>query len=346
MTATTNAEAAPRASEVSRGRELKSLLAGYRGAHTARSLFQLVSTLALFAAGWLAMWWSLDYGYGWTLLLALPTAGMAVRLFILQHDCGHGSFFRSVRANRLVGTLLGVLTFTPYECWRRQHALHHATNGQLDHRGIGDIRTMTVAEYQNASRWGRWKYRLYRHPLVLFGVGPCLHFTVLQRFTWSLPRNWHSERRSVHLTNLGLLLLFAAMAWLVGPWTLLVIHLPVVVLSAACGVWLFYIQHQFDPTYWERDERWDPHSAAMEGSSYLQLPRPLAWLTANIGLHHIHHLDSRIANYALPRCYQAHPQLQTAHRLTLRTSLACMNLKLWDEGSQRLVRFRDVRRSA
>lgn len=325
---------------------MKALLARYRAPRVAKSLFQLVSTLGLFAAAWLVMWWSLQYGYWLTLLLALPTSGLAVRLFILQHDCGHGSFFRSVATNRVVGNLLGVLTLTPYQCWRRQHAMHHATNGQLDHRGMGDILTMTVAEYQSASRLERWMYRLYRHPLVLFGVGPFLHFVVLQRFTSRLPSNWRSERRSVHLTNLALLVLASGMAWLVGPWTLIAVHLPVVLLSASCGVWLFYIQHQFDPTYWERDQDWDHHTAAIEGSSYLELPWPLAWMTANIGLHHIHHLDSRIANYALPVCYQAHAELQTVQRLTLRSSLACMNLKLWDERSQRLVGFADAKRLA
>ncbi|MBX3414712.1 MAG: fatty acid desaturase [Pirellulales bacterium] len=323
-------------------RELKSILARYRGGSTFRSLSQLLSTLLLFTLGWLAMWWSFEFSYAWTLLLAIPTAGFAVRLFILQHDCGHGSFFHSMTANRLVGNMLGVLTLTPYECWRRQHAAHHATSGQLDHRGIGDIRTMTVTEYQLASRWQRFVYRLYRHPVVLFGVGPFLHFAILQRFTGSLPRHWRKERWSVHQTNLAILALVLLMAWLVGPWTLAALHLPIVLLAGSCGVWLFYIQHQFDPTYWEHDDQWEHATAAIAGSSHLALPAPLAWLTANIGLHHIHHLDSRIANYSLAACYRAHAQLQTAQRLTLRSSLACTRLKLWDERSGRLVGFADV----
>jgi omega-6 fatty acid desaturase (delta-12 desaturase) len=334
--------AAPSGSDDLSPRELKSLLAQYRGGGTLRSLSQLVATLSLFALGWLAMWWSFSFSYAWTLLLAIPTAGFAVRLFILQHDCGHGSFFRSTTANRLVGNLLGVLTLTPYECWRRQHAAHHATSGKLDHRGIGDIRTMTVKEYQLASYWQRLAYRLYRHPLVLFGVGPFLHFAILQRFTANLPHHWHNERRSVHQTNVAILALVLLMAWLVGPWTLAAVHFPVVILAGSCGVWLFYIQHQFDPTYWEHDDQWAHTAAAIAGSSHLVLPAPLAWVTANIGLHHIHHLDSRIANYSLPACYQSHHQLQTAQRLTLRSSIACTRLKLWDEQTRRLVSFADA----
>lgn len=322
------------------------MLAKYRRSRVAVSAFQLGSTLLLFLASWLAMWWSLGYTYWLTLLLAFPTAGFAVRLFILQHDCGHGSFFPSRTANRLVGTILGVMTLTPYLSWRREHAMHHATNGQLDHRGIGDIHTLTVAEYLALSRFRRCLYRLYRHPLVLFGIGPIFHFVVMQRLTRGLPPSWKKERRSVHLTNLALVAMFAGLGWLVGPWALAMIHLPVIALSASAGVWLFYVQHQFNPTYWERDGAWDYHTAAVAGSSYLDLPWPLRWVTANIGFHHIHHLDSRIPNYALPRCYQAHPQLRTAQRLTLRSSLACMRLNLWDEPSQRLVRFSEAKPSA
>lgn len=324
--------------------DTRTLLAPYRGGRAVRSAWQLASTFTLFFACWLAMWWSVSVSYWLTLALALPAAGLAVRLFILQHDCGHGSLFPSRTANRLIGNCLGVLTLTPYECWRRQHALHHATNGQLDHRGIGDIHTLTVAEYRQSSRWQRFCYRLYRHPLVLFGVGPFLHFVVLQRLASRLPRHWRNEKRSVHLTNAALAVVIVAVCWFVGPWTFTRVHLPVVFLSASWGVWLFYVQHQFEPTYWQRDERWDHGAAAVQGSSHLVLPWPLSWFTANIGLHHLHHLDSRLANYSLATCYRAHPQLQTARRLTLRSSLACIRLKLWDEESQRLVSFREARR--
>lgn len=322
-----------------RHREIKAKLEDYRRPRWGAGLFQLSTTLALFAASWLAMWASLSGPYAITLLLALPTAGLLVRLFILQHDCGHGSLFASPRANRVAGVLLSTLTMTPFDCWKRQHALHHATNGQLDHRGMGDVLTLTVAEYRRLTRWGQWKYRAYRHPLFLFGLAPFLYFVVQQRFTWSLPRTWWRERRSIHATNLRLVVLVAALAYWIGPWNMMLIHLPVTLLAGACGVFLFYLQHQFNPTYWRHDADWEYSSAALDGSSYLELPGWLRWMTANIGYHHIHHLDSRIPNYALPECHRANPELQGVATLTLATCWRCARLKLWDEGAERLVTF-------
>ncbi len=326
------------------GHEVREALRGFRGPDNLTSAVQLVLTLILFAGMWMLMRYSLS-GSSWvTALLALPTAGLAVRLFIFQHDCGHGSFFSSARANKIVGTFLGALTLTPYQCWRRQHATHHASNSQLDHRGVGDIDTLTVDEYNAASPWRRFKYRLFRNPFVLFGIGPIFHFAILQRFTYSLPKSWVNERRSVHLTNALILGIFGLVAWLVGPASLLKIHLPVMALSASIGVFLFYVQHQFDPAHWRRDEDWDYYTAAIEGSSFLDLPWPLRWFTANIGYHHIHHLDSRIPYYSLPRCANAHPDLKLAKRETLWSSLRCVNLKLWDEQAERLVSFGEARR--
>jgi omega-6 fatty acid desaturase (delta-12 desaturase) len=326
--------------------EVKSILTRHRGANVAKSISQLSVTLALFAGMWLLMWFSLAAPYWVTALLALPTAGLAVRLFILQHDCGHGSLFSSVRVNQILGTLLGAITLTPFACWRRQHAIHHASNGQLDHRGVGDIATITLAEYQALSRWKRFRYRLYRHPLVMFGIGPLVYFAVLQRFTIGLPTKWKHERLSVHLTNLMIAGIFLFLAWLVGLPALVKIHLPVSALAASFGVWLFYIQHQFEPTYWEHDTNWDHQQAAIQGSSFLDLPWPLSWLTAGIGYHHIHHLDSRIPNYALARCYRSHPELRLAQRVTLWSSLRCVGLKLWDEQSRQLISFREARQRA
>lgn len=326
------------------GNEVREALRVFRGAENLTSTVQLTLTLLLFVGMWLVMWYSLS-GPSWlTMLLALPTSGLAVRLFILQHDCGHGALFSSARINNLVGTLLGALTLTPYQCWRRQHATHHASNCQLDHRGVGDIDTMTVAEYNAATPWQRFKYRLYRNPLVLFGIGPIFHFAILQRFTYSLPKSWVKERRSVHLTNVMILALVAGMVWLFGWEALYKIHLPVLALSASIGVFLFYVQHQFDPAHWRRDEDWDYYRAAIEGSSFLDLPWPIRWFTANIGYHHIHHLDSRIPYYALPKCTDVHPDLKLAKRETLWSSLRCVNLKLWDEEAQRLVSFGEARR--
>lgn len=324
--------------------DLRTLLVKYRGSRWWASTYQLAVTLSLFVVAWVVMWWSLGIGYWLTLLLAVPTAGFAVRLFILQHDCGHGSFFASTRANQIIGNLLGVITLTPYQCWRRQHAIHHATNGQLDHRGIGDIKTLTVAEYFSASRGAKLKYRLYRNPLVLFGIGPIFHFGIMQRFASPLPANWKRERQSIYLTNVLILVTFALIAWLIGPIALIKIELPVAAMAASAGVWLFYMQHQFDDTYWEHDGNWDYLTAAVDGSSYFDLPRPLRWITANIGFHHIHHLDSRIPNYALPKCYREHAQLQTAPRLTLWSSFKCLQLKLWDEAAQQMVTFREAKK--
>ena len=325
---------------------ISQLLGRYRRPQLIASFYQLGVTLAVWAAMWPIMWWSLDVGYWLTLLLALPTACFSVRLFILQHDCGHGSFFPSRAANGLVGVVLGVLTVTPYHCWRRQHATHHATTGNLDRRGIGDIDTKTVNEYVAMSWLGRLKYRMYRHPLVLFGVGPIIQFAIMQRFTFGLPKAWQRERLSVHVTNLALLGVMAALVWCLDWRVIVLMYLPVMTMAASMGVWMFYVQHQFNPTYWRHDEQWDYHSAAHKGSSYYHLPWLLRWVTANIGFHHIHHLDSRIPNYRLPKIYHDHPQLQKTDRLSLRSSLRCAMFKLWDENQRRLVSFREASRSA
>lgn len=338
---TTKDEAgAPEDGETSR--DLRRSLASFRGGRAANSLAQIAITAGLFAIGWLAMWFSLSVGYWLALLIAIPTAGMLMRLFILQHDCGHGAMFNSARANWLAGAPLSALTLTPFQCWRRQHALHHATNGQLDHRGMGDVTMHTIAEYAELSAWDRWLYRVYRHPFILFGIGPILYFGVLQRFPGRVPASWKRERLSIHLTNLLLLFVFCLGAWAVGPLTFFKLHLPVLALAASAGSWLFYVQHQFNPTYWSRDEDWNYHRAALEGSSFLDLPGPLRWLTASIGYHHVHHLDSRIPNYLLAACHTANEELQTAERLTLSGALRCSSLKLWDETAQELVSFRQA----
>lgn len=321
----------------------KTLLALYREPDLRRSVLQLLSSVVLFGTLWALMWLSLRYSYWLTLLLAVPTAGFLVRLFILQHDCGHGSFFKSKKLNDLVGFTLGLLVLTPYSCWRRQHALHHATSGDLDRRGIGDVHTITVAEYLDLTPMKRLGYRIYRHPVVFFGIGPVLYFAILQRFTTSVPRSWNKERAGVHLTNLALLGFFLPIAWLVGFRQFLLVHVPVTILASSAGAWLFYVQHNFEATYWQRQERWDFESAATAGSSYYVLPRLLQWLTANIGFHHIHHLDSRIPNYRLPECFEKHPEFQQANRITLWQSLSCSSLKLWDEDAGKMVGFQNFK---
>jgi omega-6 fatty acid desaturase (delta-12 desaturase) len=276
--------------------------------------------------------------------MAVPAAGFLVRLFIIQHDCGHGSLFRSRQANDLTGRILGIFTLTPYDYWRRTHAAHHATSGNLDRRGIGDINTLTVREYLALSRWRRLVYRLYRHPLVLFGVGPIYLFILKHRLPLDMPLSgvW----RNLFATNLGIVALTAVLAVLVGPLALLKLHLPIVLLAASAGIWLFHVQHQFEDSYWQRDGSWSFHQAALQGSSYYHLPRLLQWLTASIGLHHIHHLCSRIPNYRLQECLDANPELHRVRRVTLLESLRCARLALWCEEAQRMIRFRDIKADA
>jgi omega-6 fatty acid desaturase (delta-12 desaturase) len=293
----------------------------------------------LFAGAWAAMYVSLGVGYWLTLLLAVPAAFMLIRLFIVQHDCGHGAFFRSPRVADFVGSILGVLTLTPYHYWKKTHAMHHATSGNLEHRGFGDIDTLTVDEYLALSRWARFKYRVYRHPVVLFGVGAVMHFFVRHRLPTIVPRTWARERRSILWTDVGLAGFIVLMGVLVGFRQFFLVHVPLMALSGSLGVWLFYVQHQFEPTYWEHDEHWVYEDAALAGSSYYRLPRLLQWATGNIGLHHVHHLNARIPNYRLQEVLEAVPELRRVTTLTLRDSLRCVRLALWDERQRKLVRF-------
>ncbi|HTR21092.1 MAG TPA: fatty acid desaturase [Gemmatimonadales bacterium] len=327
-------------------KNLTARLAQFREPDTRRSVWQLASTAALFAGTWALMYFSLRLSYWLTLALAVPAAFLMIRLFIFQHDCGHGSFFKSSRASDIIGSILGVFTLTPYHYWKKTHAIHHATSGNLEHRGFGDIDTLTVSEYLALTRWGRFKYRVYRHPLVLFGVGAVLHFFVKHRLPTIVPRDWTRERRSIFWTDVGLATVIALMGALVGFRALLLVHLPVALGSCTIGVWLFYVQHQFEPTYWEHDAKWQYNDAALVGSSFYRLPRILQWATGNIGLHHIHHLNARIPNYRLQEVFESIPELQQVTTLTLWQSLRCVSLALWDERRQRLIRFREVATAA
>ena len=318
-------------------------LARYRGPELWRSIWQLASAVALFVGAWALMYASLRVGYWLTLLLAVPAGFFLIRLFIIQHDCGHAAFFRSARVADIVGSIIGVFTLTPYHYWKKTHALHHATSGNLEHRGFGDIDTWTVDEYLARSRWRRFLYRLYRHPIVLFGVGAVLHFFVRHRIPTIVPREWTRERRSILWTDVGLLALIVIMGTLLGFREVLLVQLPVTLLSTAMGVWLFYVQHQFEPTYWEHDDRWAYDAAALQGSSYYRLPRVLQWATGNIGLHHIHHLHPRIPNYRLQQALDDHPELRQVPTLTLWESFRCVRLTLWDERQRKLISFAAAR---
>ena len=304
---------------------------------------QLTIAALLFAGAWALMYFSLSVTYWLTLLLAIPTAFFLIRLFIIQHDCGHAAFFRSAWVSDTVGSIIGVLTLTPYHYWKKTHAMHHATSGNLEHRGFGDIDTLTVDEYLARPRWERFKYRLYRHPVVLFGVGAILHFFVRHRLPTIVPKTWRRERRSIFWTDVGLAIFIVVMGALVGYRQFALVQLPVAVLSTIIGVWLFYVQHQFDPTYWEREDRWSYDSAALHGSSYYRLPKILQWATGNIGIHHIHHLHPRIPNYRLELVLRDNPELAAVQPLTLWGSLRCVRLTLWDEQERKLVPFRAIR---
>jgi acyl-lipid omega-6 desaturase (Delta-12 desaturase) len=309
----------------------------FREASLARSMWQLSSTLVGFIGLWALAWLSLRSShYVATVFLVPLAAGFLLRLFVLAHDCGHGSFFRSRTAASVVGSFLGVLTFTPYHRWRKQHAIHHATSGDLDRRGGGDVHMLTVREYSQLSRWEKLAYRIHRHPLVLFGIGPMLYFVVWQRFVME-PKEWKVERRSVHWTNLAIAMCIVGMCWWVGTWTFLALELPIVALASSAGVWLFYVQHHYESTYWRRRGEWQHAEASLNGSSYYRLPSVLQWFSANIGLHHIHHLDSQIPNYRLQECLDRNPSLRDMGQMTLWESLGCARLRLWDEEAGRMV---------
>ena len=321
----------------------KSMIAPFRGADTRRSILQLTVSATSYFALWAVMLLSLEVSYVLTLLLAFPAAGFLMRLFMIQHDCGHGSYFRSRRARDAVGFCIGVLTLTPYQYWRRTHAYHHAHSGDLDFRGFGDIDTITVREYRALPVHKRLAYRLYRHPVILLGIGPLFHFLVKHRFPWDVPRSWTQAWASVWWTNLSLAAIWVAMAITIGLERFLLVQAPITVITCALGVWLFYVQHQFEETYWHRHDDWDYFEAALHGSSHLVLPKPLQWITASIGLHHVHHLNSQIPNYRLQECLDATPELQQAKRITLRDGFRLLRLTLWDETAQRLIRFRELK---
>lgn len=333
-------------SEGRKGISWTGLLARYRQPSIARSVWQLVSTAGLFVACLVLMYLSLGVSYWITLALAAPTAFFMIRLFIIQHDCGHGSFLRSNRAADLIGSVLGVFTLTPYHYWKKTHAIHHATSGNLEHRGFGDIDTLTISEYLSLSRWGRFKYRVYRNPVVLFGVGAVIHFYVRHRLPTIVPKDWHKERRSILWTDFGLLAFITLMGLTVGFKEFVLVHLPFTLIACSIGVWLFYVQHQFEPTYWEHDPDWSYEAAALQGSSYYRLPKVLQWLTGNIGLHHVHHLNARIPNYRLQEAFENHPELQKVTTITFWQSLRCVRLALWDEQQRKLVPFRAARAAA
>src|SRR4051794_565488 len=320
------------------------ILAPYRAPSPTRSILELVITAGPLVVLWFLMWGAVHFGHYWLcLLLAVPAAGFLVRLFMIQHDCGHGAFFQPRLANDWTGRVLGILTLTPYDFWRRTHAVHHSTSGNLDRRGTGDIDTLTVDEYLSRSRWGRLRYRIYRHPVVMFGVGPAYLFLVQHRLPVGLMREGWTPWLSTMLTNAAIASVVAGLMCLVGVGPFLIVHLPIMLLAASIGVWFFYVQHQFGDPAGAKAGGGTLHGVALRGSPYYALPRVLHCFPANIGVHHIHHLSSRIPYYRLPRVLRDFPDLRNVSRLTLLQSFMCVRLALWDEAQQRLISFREMR---
>jgi omega-6 fatty acid desaturase (delta-12 desaturase) len=325
----------------------RKIVAKYQKPILSKSLGQIANTFIPFAGLWVLMYFTLPVSLPLTIALAVLAGCFLMRIFIIFHDCGHGSYFRSKKANNTLGFICGLLTLTPYRHWRWQHAVHHGVSGNLDERGIGDVWTMTVNEYLNATLWERIQYRITRNPLILFGLIPLSLFVVYQRFSYK--KASQADKNSVHIMNLSILLFATLMSLIFGFWNYVWIQLTVTAVSGTVGVWLFYVQHQFEDTYWRSGEEWDYTTSAMQGSSFYKLPKIMQWFSGNIGYHHIHHLSSRIPNYSLEACHNAEPFFQQVPHLTIRSSLKSLSLRMWDEDSQKLVGYshlKDLRKSA
>jgi omega-6 fatty acid desaturase (delta-12 desaturase) len=319
----------------------KAIVEKYQKPIVWRASWQLLNTIGSYAALWYLMSLSVAVSWWIALPLAVLAGGLLVRTFIIFHDCGHGSFFKSSLANDIWGSVAGVLTFTPYYHWRWEHSIHHATSGDLDRRGVGDVWTLTVQEYLESSRLRRFAYRLARNPVVLFVIAPLALFLVWQRFP--SPRASRRERHSVWWMNLAIVGMVTAMSAIFGIVPYLVLQLTAMMVAGSAGIWLFYIQHQFEDVYWERGAHWDYTAAALKGSSYYKLPRILQWFSGNIGFHHIHHLSPRIPNYHLQKCHESDPMFQVVKRVTLLSSLKAFTYRLWDESRRKLVGFRHIK---
>jgi acyl-lipid omega-6 desaturase (Delta-12 desaturase) len=324
--------------------ELHNHCKAYMAADDMKALWQLLATSLLFFPIVILMLWLSPLAHPSALLLAIPAGALLTRFFALQHDCGHGSFFSSRRLNELTGNVISVLTFTPHDHWRNCHAIHHAGSGNLERRGIGDIETITVQEFESMSPLGKWRYRIVRHPVISLLIGPPLYFFALQRWPIAMRKGKRQVLPGVLLHNLALLVFYGSLCWLLGTGLVLSVVLPTAMMAAWIGGWLFHVQHQFEETLWDGADKWDVKIAALKGSSHLQLPAVLNWLTCDIGLHHIHHLSSRIPNYRLRECMAGNKKLQDiAPKLTLWRALCSMHLALWDEAERRLISFREYR---
>lgn len=325
-------------------REWIKIVKQYQNSDDWHSTRQILTSVIPFLLILVLMYFSLQTSYWLTLALGVLNAGFIVRIFIIQHDCGHNSFYKSKRLNNLVGSIFGVITLTPYYLWRRNHAIHHASSGDLDARGIGDVYTMTVEEYHHQTKWNQFKYRFYRHPITLFVIGPVAIFFISHRFPLKTKKTEKLERSSVYWTNLALAVIVIGFGLLIGFKEFFMITLPMYLIAFSVGVYLFYVQHQFEYTYWKRKPDWDYFKAGIQGASYFKLPKILQWFSGNIGFHHIHHLSPKIPNYLLEKAHEENPIFQRANTLTIISSLKSMTLKLWDEQRNKLISFRDYRK--
>lgn len=315
----------------------KEALRPYQRPDLRRSCWQLINSLVPHIVLWYTAYRLLEVSYWASLGVCVLAAAFLVRVFIISHDCGHGAFFRSRRANSIWGAITSIMTLIPYHAWRHEHAVHHAHSGNLDRRGVGDIDTLTVREYVALSRWERFRYRVYRNPVTLFVVAPLYVFVISYRF-WPKGAN-RRARLSVIRTNIALLGIAVVMSLTIGLKAWLMIQLPIMAISGTAGVWLFYVQHQFEGVYWERNDTWDFVEQALEGSSFYKLPAILQWFSGNIGFHHIHHLSARIPNYYLPKCQRELSFLQRVKPITLIASFKSLTFRLWDEERRKLVGF-------
>jgi omega-6 fatty acid desaturase (delta-12 desaturase) len=321
--------------------DLKPVLRHFQKRSTSRAFMQVLNSLALYVILWFAIYWSWKFSYALALGITFLAGLCVVRVFIIMHDCGHGSFTESRLANDIIGNIAGLMVFTPYYHWRWEHATHHFTSGDLDRRGIGDVWTMTVQEYRDSPPWRRFTYAVARHPGVLFSIAPILVFLFLNR----LPSRTAGRREwwSVWSTNIGVLAVCMTLSAFFGLRQFLITQLVITAVGGGIGIWLFYVQHQFEGAYWKQSPDWNYVDSALRGSSFYRLPRMLQWLSGNIGFHHIHHLSPSIPNYNLERCHAAHPAFTQVPTITLRTSFACTKLRLWDEEQQQLVSFQHLK---
>jgi omega-6 fatty acid desaturase (delta-12 desaturase) len=318
----------------------RKIVANYQNPVIRKSVWQLINTLVPYIALWLIMVYAIKISYWLVLPLAILAGGLVVRLFIFFHDCGHWSFFKSAKANHWVGSILGVLVFTPFFYWRQSHSVHHATAGNLDKRGVGDVWTLTVEEFLAAPRWKKLFYRVYRNPVIMFGIGPLLTFLVLHR----LPSKSFKKREqnSIHWTNLAIVGVGVLLSWAIGFKNYILIQLPVIWVASTAGVWLFYVQHQFEGVYWERAQDWDFVKAGLEGSSFYKLPKVLQWFSGSIGFHHIHHLSPRIPNYLLEKCHREN-KIFHVKPINLLASFKSLTFRLWDEKKRQLVGYKHIK---